>query len=371
MPLLVFLLLAACNNRAKKVTPSQVSTNFDTTINNKLVKLYTIKNNKIEAKITNYGGRLVSLKVPSKNQKMVNVTVGFSSLRDYIKSIEPYYGATIGRFANRIAKGKFTLQGKSYTLFNNNGPNSLHGGKKGFQYVVWDAQQPNDSTLVLKYVSKDGEEGFPGNLHVTVTYSVCGGQGLKIAYQATTDKPTIINLTNHAFFNLNGQGKGDILKHCLQINADKYTPVDSTLIPTGKLENVKNTPFDFLNLTEIGAHIKAPNQQLIYGNGYDHNYILGLKKQWGLNYASTAKGEKSGIVMDVYTTEPGLQFYSGNYMASQNTLSNGSKDAHQTAFCLETQHFPNSPNQVSFPSTVLNPGEVYKSMSLYKFSVKP
>ncbi len=344
---------------------------FDTVINNQSVKLYIIKNKNIEAKVTNYGGRLVSLKVPNSKGKKVNVVVGFSSISDYIKATEPYYGATIGRFGNRIAKGKFTLNGNNYTLFNNNGPNALHGGKMGFQYVVWAAQQPNDSTLVLKYLSKDGEEGYPGNLNVTVTYSVCGGQGLKIAYQATTDKPTVINFTNHAFFNLNGEGSGTILNHYLQINANKYTPVDSTLIPTGKLENVKNTPLDFTKFTKIGARINAKNQQLVYGNGYDHNYVLGTKKKWGLNHAATIYGDKSGIQLNIYTTEPGMQFYSGNYMASQNTFSNGTKDMRQTAFCLETQHFPDSPNQANFPTTTLKPGEVFKSMSLYKFSVKP
>ncbi|TAE41667.1 MAG: galactose mutarotase, partial [Sphingobacteriales bacterium] len=218
MPLLTLLAFAACNNNAKNVKQQPKNTSgFDTTINNKPIKLYTLKNKNIEAKFTNYGGRLVSLQVPNKYGKMVNVVVGFSSVNDYITSTEPYFGATIGRFGNRIAKGKFTLNGNVYTLFNNNGPNTLHGGKIGFQYVVWDAQQPNDSTLVLKYLSKDGEEGYPGNLNVTVTYSVCGGQGLKMEYEATTDKPTVINLTNHAFFNLNGEGNGDILKHCLQI----------------------------------------------------------------------------------------------------------------------------------------------------------
>ncbi|TAE42184.1 MAG: galactose mutarotase [Sphingobacteriales bacterium] len=362
-----FFGLNVSNNHLKKASNS----GFDTIINNLPVKLYILKNKNIEAKITNYGGRLVSLQVPNRKRKMVNVVVGFLSMSNYIKATEPYYGATIGRYGNRIAKGKFTLNGNSYTLFNNNGPNTLHGGKVGFQYVIWAAQQPNDSTLVLKYLSKDGEEGYPGNLNVTVTYSVCSGQGLKIEYQATTDKPTVINLTNHAFFNLNGEGSGTILNHFLQINADKYTPVDSTLIPTGKLENVKNTPLDFTKFTKIGARINAKNKQVIYGNGYDHNYVLGTKKKWGLNHAATIYGDKSGIQLNVYTTEPGMQFYSGNFMAGSNTFSNGIKDNCRTAFCLETQHFPNSPNQANFPTTTLKPSEVFKTMSLYKFSVKP
>jgi len=368
---LTFLSLAACNNPQKNTQTAKVSNNgFDTTINNQAVKLYTIRNKKIEAKFTNYGGRLVSLRVPNKKGKMINVVVGMASVNDYINATEPYFGATIGRYGNRIAKGKFTLNDKNYTLFNNNGPNSLHGGKVGFQYVVWAAQQPNDSTLVLKYKSKDGEEGYPGNLNVTVTYSVCCAQGLRMEYEAVTDKPTVINLTNHAFFNLNGEGSGSILKHCLQINANEYTPIDSTLIPTGKIEKVKNTPFDFTKFAEIGSRINVKNQQLLYGSGYDHNFVLGAKQQRGMNYAATVDGDKSGIVMDVFTTEPGMQFYTGNFMAGKNTFSNGSKDDYRTAFCLETQHFPNSPNQPNFPTTVLKPGEVFKSTSLYKFSVK-
>lgn len=369
---LVISAFAACNNNSKKTLSNTItiSNGFDTTINKKPVKLYTLKNNKIEAKITNYGGRIVSLKVPNKNGKMVNVVVGMASVKQYINATEPYFGATIGRYGNRIAKGKFTLNGKQHTLFTNNIPNTLHGGKIGYQYVVWEAQQPNDSTLVLKYLSKDGEEGFPGNLNVTVTYSVCSGQGLKMEYQAETDAPTVINLTNHAFFNLNGEGSGTILKHCMQINADSYTPIDSTLIPTGKILTVKNTPFDFRKFAEIGSRINTNNTQLTYGSGYDHNFVLGIKKQWGLNYAATVDGDKSGIVMDIFTNQPGLQFYSGNFMAGKNTFSNGTKDAYRTAFCLETQHFPDSPNQPNFPTTVLKPGEIYKSMSLYKFSVK-
>jgi len=343
---------------------------FDTTINNKAIKLYILKNDGITAKFTNYGGRLVSLLVPDKQGKIVDVVVGLGSVNDYVKSTEPYFGATIGRFGNRIAKGKFNLEGKIYSLFKNNEPNTLHGGKMGFQYVVWDAQQPNDSTLVLKYLSKDGEEGFPGNLNVTVTYSLTNDYGLKMKYEATTDKTTIVNLTNHAFFNLNGEGSGSILKHCLKIYADKYTPVDSTLIPTGKIESVKGTPFDFTQFAEIGARINNKNQQLTYGKGYDHNFVLNKDKVGEMSHAATIDGDKTGIKMDIYTQEPGLQFYSGNFMAGKNTFANGTKDSYRTAFALETQHFPDSPNQSNFPSTVLKPGEVFKSMSLYKFSVK-
>jgi aldose 1-epimerase len=378
------LVWVACTNSPKKSNESQqtmeadntsnpestLMKGFDTTINNKAIKLYVLKKGGITAKFTNYGGRLVSLLVPDKQGKIVDVVVGHASVNDYVKSTEPYFGATIGRFGNRIAKGKFNLNGKTYSLFNNNGPNSLHGGKMGFQYVVWDAQQPNASTLVLKYLSKDGEEGFPGNLNVTVTYSITDDKGLKMEYEATTDKTTIVNLTNHAFFNLNGEGSGSILKHCLKIYADKYTPVDSTLIPTGKIESVKGTPFDFTQFAEIGARINNKNQQLKFGNGYDHNYVLNKDKVGEMSHAVTIDGDKTGIVMDIYTQEPGLQFYSGNFMFSKNKFKNGSKDDPRTAFALETQHFPDSPNQPSFPSTVLNPGEVYKTSSIYKFSAK-
>jgi aldose 1-epimerase len=375
------LVWVACNHTTKSNNPLHKSNEiinpetilqkgFDTIIHNKAVKLYILKNNGLTAKFTNYGGRLVSLLVPDKKGKLVDVVVGLFSVNAYIKSTEPYFGATIGRFGNRIAKAKFSLKGKTYNLFNNNGPNTLHGGKIGFQYVVWDATHINDSTLVLKYLSKDGEEGFPGKLNVKVTYSLTHSHGLKMEYEATTDKTTIVNLTNHAFFNLNGEASGTILGHRLKINADNYTPIDSTFIPTGKIESVKGTPFDFTKFAEIGARINTKNQQLIYGKGYDHNFVLNKNKIGEMSYAATVEGDKTGILMDIYTKEPGLQFYSGNFMLGKNQLKNGSKDDPRTAFALETQHFPDSPNQPNFPSTVLNPDEVYKTTSIYKFSVK-
>ena len=345
--------------------------NFETTIDGKQTDLYILKNHSgMQAAITNYGGRLVSLLVPDKNGKLTDVVVGFKSVKDYENSTEPYFGATIGRFGNRIAKGKFTLDGKQYTLFTNNGANTLHGGKKGFQAVVWDANQVNDSTLELTYLSKDMEEGFPGNLNVKVTYSLTPNDGFKCEYEATTDKKTVINLTNHAFFNLNGEGRGSILNHTVKIYADKYTPVDTGLIPTGKLAPVAGTPFDFTKPTTIGERIEADNEQLKNGNGYDHNFVLNGTKVDGLNHAATVIGDKSGIVMNVYTEEPGLQFYSGNFMQGKNIFSNGSKDDFRTAFAMETQHFPDSPNQSSFPSTELKPGDVYKTSTVYVFSVQ-
>ncbi len=382
--------LAACNssNTSKETKTDSTSTNsnvtsvdstgnhfipekknFETTIDGKQTDLYVLKNhNGMEAAFTNYGGRIVSLVVPDKNGKMTDVVAGFSNVQDYVKSTEPYYGGTIGRYGNRIAKGKFTLDGKQYHLSINNGVNTLHGGKKGFQDVVWNADKLNDSTIQLTYLSKDGEEGFPGNLNVKVTYSLTGDNSLKCEYEATTDKTTVVNLTNHAYFNLNGEGSGTILNHSVQIYADKYNPIDSGWIPLGPIATVKGTPFDFTTPTTIGARINDDNQQLKNGKGYDHNFVLNGTKVDGLNHAATVTGDKSGIVMNVYTQEPGLQFYSGNFMAGKNTFSDGSKDDYRTAFAMETQHFPDSPNEPSYPSTVLKPGQVYKTYSLYNFS---
>ncbi|TKC06058.1 aldose epimerase family protein [Pedobacter frigoris] len=347
------------------------STKFQKEIDGKKTNLYVLKNkNNMEAAFTNYGGRLVSLLVPDRSGKLVDVVVGFDSVEGFEKSTEPYFGATIGRYGNRIAKGKFSLDGKEYTLFTNNGANTLHGGKKGYQYVVWDASRPDAQTLVLSYLSKDMEEGFPGNLNVKVTYTLTDDNELKMDYEATTDKKTVVNLTNHAFFNLNGEGSGTILNHNLQIFADQYTPVDTTLIPLGKNISVKATPFDFTTATTIGKRIEEANDQLKAGKGYDHNFVLNGTKGMGMTHAGTVKGDKSGIVMDIYTQEPGLQFYSGNFMQSKNVFKGGTKDDFRTALALETQHFPDSPNQVAFPSTVLSPGQTYKTSSIYKFASK-
>lgn len=339
---------------------------FQDTIDGKSTDLYILKNqNGMTAALTNYGGRLVSLLVPDKNGKLTDVVVGMGSVQDYVHSTDPYFGATIGRVGNRIAKAKFSLDGKEYTLAANNGPNALHGGKKGFHNVVWDATQPNDTALVLHYVSRDSEEGYPGNLDVTVTYSLTADNGLRCDYVAKTDKKTVVNLTNHAYFNLNGEGSGTINNHLLQINANNYTPVDSTLIPTGDITPVAGTPFDFTQPVTIGQRLNENNEQLKFGQGYDHNYVLNGS---GMKKAATVTGDKSGIQMTVYTDEPGLQFYGGNFMAGKNTFKTGAKDEHRTAFCLETQHYPDSPNQSKFPSIVLNPGETYHTTSVYKFT---
>lgn len=342
---------------------------FKDTIDGKATSLYILRNkNNVTAAFTNYGGRIIGLWVPDKNGEMTDVVVGLASVEDYKKSTEPYFGATIGRFGNRIANGKFTLDGVEYDLPKNNGPNTLHGGSKGFETVIFDATQPDSSTVIFNYFSRDGEEGFPGNLKVKVTYSLTDDNELKMNYEAETDKKTVLNLTNHAFFNLNGEGSGTILNHILQINANDYLPVDSTLIPYGNPQSVIGTPFDFRQPTTIGKRIEEDNEQLKNGKGYDHNFIL-IKKD-SFNHAATIIGDKSDIRMDIYTREPGLQFYSGNFMQGKNKFKGKGKDDFRTAFALETQHYPNSPNEPSYPSTVLEPGEKYQTTSVYKFSVK-
>lgn len=339
--------------------------------------LYILKNkNQVTAAITNYGARLVSLLVPDKNGVMTDVVLGYDSIGKYVHQPETYFGAIVGRYGNRIARGKFKLEGKEYTLAKNNGPNSLHGGKKGFGSVVWTGRQLNDHAVELSYLSKDGEEGYPGNLQVKVTYTLTDSNALIINYQATTDKATVLNLTNHAYFNLNGQGSGSINNHLLMLSADQYTPVDSTLIPTGKIEPVAGTPFDFRTTAVIGSRIGADDIQLKYGKGYDHNFVIKtmngdtIKGGHHLMPAATVQGDLSGIVMKVYTEEPGVQFYGGNFMQGVNPLKGGKKDDYRSAFCLETQHFPNSPNQPSFPSTELKPEQTYQTTTVYQFSVK-
>ena len=342
---------------------------FKTILQNKATSLYVLKNKHgLTAAITNYGGRLVSLLMPGKGKGLIDVVVGFDSVKGYETSTEPYFGATIGRYGNRIANGKFMLDGKAYNLSKNNGPNCLHGGIAGFQSVVWDAKMINSQTLELTCLSKDMEEGFPGNMQVKVIYSITEANEFKCDYYATTDKRTVINLTNHAFFNLNGEGSGTVLNHIVQIFANQYTPVDSTLIPTGIQESVSGTPFDFTKPIKMGARINDANEQLHNGGGYDHNFVLDGPRIDGMVHAAKVTGDKSGIMMDVYTMEPGLQLYSGNFMKSENTFKGGSRDDFRTAFAMETQHFPDSPNQPSFPSTVLEEGKVYHTVTVYKFS---
>ena len=326
---------------------------------------YTITNaNGMQASIINYGGTITKLTSPDKNGRFGDVVLGYESLDGYLQKGNPYFGALIGRYGNRIAKGKFILDGKTYTLAANNNGNTLHGGNKGFDKVVWNAEKQGDSSLKLTYQSKDGEEGYPGNLNVTVIYTLTADNALMIDYTATSDKATPVNLTNHAYYNLSAGSDSTILNHELQINADKYTPVDSLLIPTGQIASVKGTPFDFTTMKPIGRDIAQVK------GGYDHNWVLN-KTSKGLEKIATLYHPASGRMMDVYTTEPGLQFYTGNFL--DGTLTNtrgGTKYVQHGALCLETQHFPDSPNHPNFPSTILKPGETYKSTTVYKFSTK-
>lgn len=342
---------------------------FADTFDGKPVALYFIRNDQgLTAAVTNYGARVVSLIVPDKQGKPTDVVIGLASAKAYKESSQAYLGAAIGRVANRIAGGRFELDGQEYSLFVNNGPNTLHGGKKGYQDVVWDVEQPNDSTLIFTYLSPDGEEGFPGNLRISMTYSMTANNSLKFEYEATTDKRTPVNLTNHAFFNLNGEGSGTINDHLLQVYADEFTPVDSTLIPLGDYKPVEGTPFDFRTETVIGDRVENEDEQLVLGGGYDHNYVLNTGHDYGL--AAKATGDQSGIVMEVYTDQPGIQFYGGNFLQGLNTLKTGAKDDYRTAFCLETQHYPDAVNQPDFPPIILAPGDAYKTQTEYVFSVK-
>ncbi|OIN56633.1 aldose epimerase family protein [Arsenicibacter rosenii] len=341
--------------------------NFESDIDGKKTALYVLKNKDIQVAITNYGGRIVGLLVPDKNGKPTDVVIGFNKVGDYQNAAEVFYGPIIGRFGNRIAKGHFTLDGKEYTLATNNGANHLHGGPGGFHARVWDAKQIDDKTLELSYVSKDGEEGYPGNLTVKVVYSLTDDNGLKIDYTATTDKNTPVNLTNHAFFNLNGEGSGTINNHQLTLFADRYSPVDSTLIPLGEPAPVAGTPFDFRKSTAIGARIGEQNEQLKFGGGYDHNFVLN-KTGNGMTKAAEVIGDQSGIKMDVMTTEPAIQFYGGNFMTGKDTGKYGKPFNYREALCLETQHYPDSPNKPSYPTTILKPGQTYRQTSVYLFS---
>lgn len=353
-----------------KATSGLNAQSFDTIINDQQIGLYWIENDSILAAFTNYGARIVGLWVPDKEGKWTDVVVGMGSIHDYVNSTEPYFGATIGRVGNRIAKGQFTLEGKKFQVPVNNGENALHGGIKGFQDVVWKVSQPDPATLIFHYLSPDGEEGFPGNLDVTVTYSMTDNRSVLMEYDATTDQPTVVNLTNHAFFNLNGEGSGDILSHKVSFLADQFTPIDDGLIPTGEIKDVTGTPFDFTIEHTIGARIDSKDVQMKNGGGYDHNFVLNGTKAHGMNYAAHIIGDESGIVMDVYTEEPGIQFYSGNFMQRKNTFKSGAKDSYRSAFALETQHFPDAPNQPSFPPIELKPEEAYHTVSEYQFSVE-
>lgn len=372
------LSLCACNNSTETTSEEKMATTdsawhtrqkaFQQTQDGKQVDLYLLKNkNNVTAEFTSYGARLVSLTVPDKNGNRVDVILGHDSLSGYAKPTESYFGTTIGRYGNRIANAKFKLDGKEYTLDANNGPNSLHGGSKGFHTKVWDAEQKDSQTIVFTYVSPDGDAGYPGKLTAKVTFKLTDDDALQIDYEATTDAKTVINLTNHAYFNLNGAGNGTINDHELMIDADNITPVNATLIPTGQLMKVEGTPFDFRKPTAIGSRIDTTNEQIRNGKGYDHNFVLN-GTNGKLKSVATVKSNQSGITLEVLTDQPGLQFYGGNFLDGSEIGKGGKPYGFRSGFCLETQHFPDSPNQPSFPSTVLNPGDTYKTTTIYKFS---
>ncbi|MCC6144696.1 MAG: galactose mutarotase, partial [Candidatus Hydrogenedentes bacterium] len=322
------------------------------------VSLYTLTNaNGMEVSITNFGAIVQSIKVPDRDGKMGDVVLGFDELQGYVDK-HPYFGAIVGRYGNRIAKGKFTLDGAEYTLAINNDQNALHGGLVGFDKKVWAATPVEDADSVglsLQLVSPDGDEGYPGTLTTAVNYRLTNDNALEIHYLATTDAPTVLNLTNHSYFNLDGAGSGDILDQVVMINADRFTPVDATLIPTGELRPVEGTPFDFRTAKPLGQDIAAADEQITLGGGYDHNFVLNQQTSGAITLAARVLGPESGRVMEVYTTEPGLQFYSGNFLDGTNTGKGGVVYEHRYGFCMETQHFPDSPNQPAFPSVVLRP----------------
>jgi len=348
--------------------------NFGRTQDGQSAELYVLTNkNGMQAEVTNYGATLVALRVPDRDGKLGDVILGYDNVAGY-EAGASYLGATVGRYANRIAHGKFSLNGNTYTLPKNDGENTLHGGTMGFNKHYWttkDVSSDAGPALQLAYLSKDGEEGFPGNLNITVTYSlVVDRNELRIEYRATTDKDTVINVSNHAYYNLAGQGNGDILKHELKLYASRFTPVDQTLIPTGELRDVKGTPFDFTKATAIGARIDQDEQQLKYGKGYDHNWVLDQKAKGLPAPAAEAYDPQSGRVLEISTTEPGVQFYSGNFLDGTIHGKEGKVYGHRFAFCLETQHFPDSPNHPDFPTTVLKPGQHFHSSSTYRFSTR-
>lgn len=374
MKILTFILLivfglVSCNQNKSKIVIHPEA--FNKLLDGKQIKLFTLKNKSgLEITVTNYGGRVVSLNTPDRAGKMEDIVLGYESIDGYLNADEQYFGASIGRYGNRIAKGSFTLDSVQYHLAINNIPNNLHGGVKGFSSKIWDTVQKGENEIELSLISSDMEEGFPGELKVTVNYKLTDDNELSLTYMAETNKPTVINLTNHSYFNLHGAGNGNILDHLLYLNADNYTPVDSTLIPTGKIEPVAGTPFDFTTPVKIGERINDKNQQLAYGLGYDHNFVLNRTDNKSVKLAASVYDPQSGRFMEIFTNEPGIQFYCGNFLKGKEIGKQNKPYNYRSGFCLETQHFPDSPNHSEFPSVVLRPGENYYSVCIYKFTVK-
>jgi len=344
---------------------------FGTTNEGTSVELYTLTNADTEVDITNYGGVITAWRVPDAEGNTGDVVLGYNDMEGY-RAKPSFFGALVGRYGNRIANGEFTLDGETYSLAKNNGQNHLHGGLKGFDKVVWEADTATSDDgpqLILRYTSPDGEEGYPGTLETKVTYTLQADNTLRIDYEATTDKPTIINLTNHSYFNLSGDPSNPILDHQVMINADRYVPVDETLIPLGDLEPVEGTPFDFTEPTVVGKRIDADHPQIVNGKGYDHCWVLNGPEN-ELSLAATVFDPKTKRFMEVFTTEPGIQFYSGNFLDGTAVGKEGVSYGKRSALCLETEHFPDSPNQPDYPSVVLRPGETYRTTTAYRFSVK-
>ena len=365
---------AAALTSAVLLGSSVTKTTTQATFQGKPVEMVTLKNkNGMEIQAINYGAIIMSLKVPDRTGKLADVVLGFDEPSRYFGEPQPpFFGAIVGRYGNRIANGQFVLNGKTYPLVKNNGPNHLHGGTRGFDKFLWDLttkDTPQGSTAIFTRTSPDGEEGYPGNLAVRIAYTLTDSNQLIVNYHATTDKPTPINLTQHSYFNLAGEGSGDILAHELMINADRYTPVDDTLIPTGELAPVAGTPFDFRKPTAVGARINQDNDQLKKGKGYDHNFVLN-RKGAGPELAARVTDPRSGRTMEVSTTEPGVQFYTGNFLDGTLKGKSGHPYGQRAALCLETQHFPDSPNKKNFPSTILEPGKTYDSTTIFTFSAK-
>ena len=362
--------VAGCGTTKGKSPMNITQEPFGTLPDGRTAELYTLRNNHgVVVKISNYGGIVTSIKVPDRNGRLGDVVLGYDNLDGYLKAT-PYFGCLVGRYGNRIARGHFTLDGTTYTLATNNYPNALHGGVVGFDKRLWTAhpvQRPEGQSLELSYVSPDGEEGYPGTLTVRAVYTLTQDNGLRLDYTATTDKATVVNLTQHSYFNLAGQG--DILGHEVQINSSRFTPVDSTLIPTGELRPVEGTPFDFRKPTAIGARIGQDDEQLKFGGGYDHNFVIdGATGK--LTLQARVQEPTTGRILEVLSTEPALQFYSGNFLDGTITGKGGWVYKHRNGFCMEPQHYPDSPNQPAFPSVVLRPGQTYKNTIIFRFGVK-
>ncbi len=369
IPLSLFIVTSCIGPFDRKETKEAIKKQaFDTIVDGKQISLYSLENESgMKVQFTNYGARIVAVYTPDNNGIMADIALGYADIDSYLK--DPYYlGCVAGRYANRIAEAKFILEGKEYNLYKNDGTNTLHGGKEGLDKKIWDTQQ-DGNTVIFSYLSPDGEEGYPGNLSIKKSYTLTDNNELHIYYEAETDQPTVINLTNHAYWNLKGEGDSTILDHFFLINADLYTPVDNEWIPTGELASVVGTPFDFTQGKPIGQDIHLDNEQLKNGMGYDHNWNLNKNDDNELSFAGKLWETSTGRAIEIYTTEPGMQFYSGNFIDGTQTGKSGKAYTYRSGLAFETQHFPDSPNHPNFPSTVLNPGEIYEQLTLLKFKV--